>query len=407
MLKLALIGAVMKRTALTTVLRLLVPLVSVMLLLQLNPSLYVGAQIPADSTITSDTTWDKTSSPYTLTAPVTISSGSTLTIEAGVQVNLNGNYLQADGALVAKGSSTEKVYLSGGSLILNSNSRIEHAVVSNNLQITVNSSSPSISHSQIDSRIIVKGGKPVISNNILSDGIHADATGGPVTINNNHITSRSGSAVVYVQGIHADISGNTIVGNNNMGIKIYHIISSASISDNKISNCSYGLHLFTGPGEIDVSQNAIFNNTVGIYDSSNMVLKYNTIVYNEIGLQSSHYCTVENNNFLNNSCHSLENRRGVELDAYNNWWGTTNASLIRSMISGKVIFQPFLTKPNSKTPAIPAESLTTPTPPPTLTPTPTTLPEPFQTTPLLIIGVVGVILAAGSGLLFYFKKRKR
>jgi parallel beta-helix repeat protein len=399
----------MKKTALATVLTLLAPLVSVMFLLQANSvSPYVGAQTPADGIINSNTTWDKTSSPYTLTAPITICSGATLTIEAGVQVNLNGNSLQADGTLVAQGSSTEKVYLSGGSLILNSNSIIENAVVSDTSHITVNSSSPSVSHSQIDSRIIVKGGSPVISNNILSEGIHADAVGGPVTIKNNQMTSRSGFAVIYVQGIHADISGNTIVGNNSMGIQIYHMLSSASITNNKISNCSHGIHLFTDTIQNDVIQNAIFNNTIGIKNRGRTTLKYNTLVYNEIGLQSTHQSKIENNNFLNNSLYSLENIHIVDFNAFNNWWGTTNASLITSMIfdknnesvRGRVYFSPFLTEPNSKAPAIPAESLTTPTA------TPITQPESFPTIPVLIIISVGVILAVGVGLLAYFKKRK-
>ena len=237
----------MKKTVLTTILLLLTPLVLVMFLLQTNSlSPYVGAQTQTSGIINSDTVWDKTSSPYVLTGPVTISSGATLTIEAGVQVNLNGNYLQADGPLEAQGSSTEKVYLSGGSLLLNSNSRIKNAVVSSTLLITVNSGSPTISNSQIDSRLVVKGGSPTISNNILYDGVHADAVGGPVTIRNNYLTSRSGDRVIYIQGIHASIWGNTIVGNNNKGIQVYHVISSVSIISNKISNCTYGIHHYAG-----------------------------------------------------------------------------------------------------------------------------------------------------------------
>ena len=404
----------MKKTALATVLAPLVSLVLVMFLLQVNSvSPYVGAQTQTSGIINSNTTWDKTNSPYMLTAPITIRPGATLTIEAGVQVNLNGSYLQADGTLVVQGSPTEKVHLSGGSLILNSNSTIENAVVTDTLMITVNSSSPSITYSRIDSRLIVKGGSPVISNNILSEGVHADAVGGPVTIKNNQITSRSGDRVIYVQGIHADILGNTIVGNNNMGIQVYHVLSSASISNNKIANCSYGIHLFTGPSKNDVIQNAVFNNTVGIYSQGGNTLMYNTIAYNEIGLGSTSLSTIENNNFLNNSLYSLENINIVDFNAFNNWWGTTNTSLINSMIfdkndesiRGQVHFQPFLTEPNPKAPPIPTESITIPIP--TSTPTPTTQPEPFPTIPVLIIIAVGVILAVSTGLFAFIKRRRR
>jgi parallel beta-helix repeat protein len=401
----------MKKTVLATIVTLLAPLVSVMFLLQTNSvSLYVEGQTQTNGIINSNTMWNKTNSPYTLTAPVTISSGATLTIEAGVEVNLNGNCLQADGILVAKGSSTEKVYLSGGSLLLNSNSIINNAVVSSTLLITVNSSSPTISYSQIDSRIIVKGGSPVISNNILSEGIHADAVGGPVTIRNNNITSRSGDRVIYVQGIRAYISGNIIVGNNNMGIQVYHILSWVSISNNKISNCSYGIYLFTGPEKNHVIENAVFNNTVGIYAYCGLTLKANTIGYNEEGLQSTHLATIEDNNFLNNSRYSLANIHIVGFNAFNNWWGTTNASLIDSMIvdkndepaRGQVYFQPFLTEPNSGAPAIPIKSLTTPNQ--TSTSTPSTQSEPFPT--VLVIFSVALVVV-GVGLLVYFKKCKR
>jgi hypothetical protein len=367
MQKPALVGAVMKKTGVATILALLAPLVLVMFLLQANSlSLYVGAQTQTNGIINSDIVWDKTNSPYVLTGPVTINSGAKLTIEAGVQVDLNGNYLQADGPLEAQGSSTEKVYLSGGSLVINSNSRIRNAVVSSTLMITINSGSPSIYYSQIDSRLTVKGGKPVISNNILSDGVHADAVGGPVTIKNNNITSRSGDRAIYVQGIHASISGNTIVGNNNMGIQIYLYVSSVSISNNIISNCSYGIHHFAGSNNDYITNNAVFNNTVGIYNRGRMTLKENTIAYNEIGLKSTHLATIENNNFLNNSRYNLENIHIVDFNATNNWWGTTDASLISSTIfdktddsvRGQVLFQPFLTEPNSKAPSIPTESLT-------------------------------------------------
>lgn len=287
------------------------------------------------SIISFDTTWTKANSPYRLISSVRIKSGITLKIEAGVHVNLNGNYIQADGTLIVQGNSNEKIHLNYGSLILNSNSILENTIVNSKLFITANSSSPTISNNQIYSRIIVKGGTPLITDNVLYDGIHADAIGGPITIKNNYICSKSGFVVVYVQGIHADIWGNTIVGNNNMGIQIYHIISSATIINNKISNCSYGIHLFTGPDYNQITKNAIFNNIVGIYNRAGLILKDNTIAYNEIGLKTAHLVSIENNNFMKNSGYNLENNHIVDFNAPNNWWGTTDSSLISLMILDK------------------------------------------------------------------------
>jgi len=68
--------------------------------------------------ISSDTAWTKANSPYTITAKTLIKNGVTLTIEPGVTVNMNFDsgsqiYLQVEGTLIAKGSSSEKIYFNG------------------------------------------------------------------------------------------------------------------------------------------------------------------------------------------------------------------------------------------------------------------------------------------------------
>lgn len=370
----------------------------------------IEAQTQVNGAVNSSTTWSKTNSPYILTSSVIISLSATLTVEPGVQVNLNGNYLRADGILIAQGGADEKVYLSGGLVILNSDSIIENAVLSNTLQITVNSSSPSITQSLIDSRITVTGGSPIISNNTISDGIHVDAIGGPVTIANNKITSKSGFQAIYIQGVHADIVGNIIVGNNNMGVQIYHVISTASIRNNQICNSSYGIHTFTGtPSKISILENAIFNNTIGINNRSNMTLQDNTVAFNEIGLQCAHLNTIRNNNFYNNSRFNLENDHIVDFEVSGNWWGTTDTELISQSIfdkkndiyRGQVDFQPFLTVPNSKAPAIPVEAL--------MTPTPTVPPKEPVVDNYLFLGLAAIFIAiaiVGALILLALKKRQ-
>src|SRR3989304_9439853 len=57
--------------------------------------------------INSDATWTKANSPYTLTGPIRVNLGVTLTIEPGATVNLNNNYIQVNGTLHARGSSAE------------------------------------------------------------------------------------------------------------------------------------------------------------------------------------------------------------------------------------------------------------------------------------------------------------
>ncbi len=66
---------------------------------------------PVIGILTTDATWNKTNSPYTLTGPVAINSGVTLIIEPGVQVELNSFYIQVNGTLIANGTTTEKIIL--------------------------------------------------------------------------------------------------------------------------------------------------------------------------------------------------------------------------------------------------------------------------------------------------------
>jgi hypothetical protein len=62
------------------------------------------------STISVNTTWNATGSPYWIEHNVTVLSNVTLTIEAGVNVRFDGNYsLIIDGDLVAIGNASSKI----------------------------------------------------------------------------------------------------------------------------------------------------------------------------------------------------------------------------------------------------------------------------------------------------------
>ena len=81
------------------------------------------ASTDVNGIINSDTTWTKANSPYTITQPVTVNSGVTLTIEPGVTAIMNQNvYLQVDGVVVAIGTSAEKILFDGGEIRLMPNS---------------------------------------------------------------------------------------------------------------------------------------------------------------------------------------------------------------------------------------------------------------------------------------------
>lgn len=66
--------------------------------------------------LNSDSSWTKANSPYTLTGPVAVNTGKTLTIEPGTTINLNNYYIQINGTLTAIGSSSSLIQFNGGLL---------------------------------------------------------------------------------------------------------------------------------------------------------------------------------------------------------------------------------------------------------------------------------------------------
>jgi hypothetical protein len=70
----------------------------------------------SNNIITADTNWTKSMSPYSIESDIHITSGATLTIEAGVEVVLNygDGIMVDDGTLIAIGTQNEKIRFVGG-----------------------------------------------------------------------------------------------------------------------------------------------------------------------------------------------------------------------------------------------------------------------------------------------------
>lgn len=148
--------------------------------------------------ISSNVTFTKANSPYVFTGPVVVNSNATLTIQAGVTIDLNDNYLEIGGTLIAKGSSVDWIYFNGGSVNFTSTSTtsciIENAIL-NWILVSISSSvkinSTYIKGAQAKNVINIYGGSPIITNNTLTGGVDSIAivsiSGGSPTISNNNI----------------------------------------------------------------------------------------------------------------------------------------------------------------------------------------------------------------------------
>lgn len=201
------------------------------------------------STISSDQTWTASGSPYTGSS-VTISSGTTVTVEPGAVIKLSGS-LTANGILEAEGTAADPITFTSaqdsgspgwaGIRLNSSGSVVNHAAVRHSTQaaaIRVESgSSPSITNSRITQSLygvsVSAGGAPEISHNEITDisgyAIYYGSTGAPagsqVNIHDNEIrrTGSASGAAVSVSVLSSSVAGtslgdNLLVDNDGMAI---------------------------------------------------------------------------------------------------------------------------------------------------------------------------------------------
>lgn len=331
--------------------------------------------------ISSDTTWTKANSPYTITAKTLIKNGVTLTIEPGVTVNMNFDsnsqiYLQVEGTLIAKGSNSEKIYFNGGKFKFTTDS-VDYNELTDSGCIIENA----VITSNIERCLTIQGCSPKIANNVINCQVHIENCSPRIL--NNHVTGG-----IYVNGGEAVFSKNTIT---NKGITVGSLTESQTIliSENTIMDCDTGIQLYSvgagpfNPSALIIEKNLIKNNRAGISMGVMMspTIRNNTIINNrEVGLRildfkESNYI-IKFNNFANNGKYNLflSQWSALDIDATNNWWGTTDIATISASIYdfknnfdlGTVNFTPFLSEPNPNAP----DATDLPTTP-TFNPTPT------------------------------------
>ena len=139
---------------------------------------------------------------------------------------------------------------------------------------------------------------------------------------------------------------------------------------------------------ITISDNLIDSNSRYGIDGGGYI-NSNTITNNKIGIHNPMIGSINDNNIVGNTEYSITTST-ANIDASNNWWGTTDAPTINQTIYdgkvdpslGNVTFEPYLLAPNTSAPAIPNNTPII-TPVPTQVPSPTLTPPPATPTPTL------------------------
>jgi hypothetical protein len=247
--------------------------------------------------INTDTTWSLANSPYILTNDVQLAYGATLTIEPNVVISGNGLSIKVWGILDANGDA-------------------ESRVVFNNVHIKpgTNGSSTtpyliSVKFSEINGgSIYANTGNATYGSLVLQDSILKDIY--------KYISLWYPTSDCYIERNVFDKAGGISVGVNN-GVKVY-------IRNNVFyqQSTDYAVENWAN------------------YGSSKVIAEYNS--------------------FLSNDRIALRLEvDGTNITAINNYWNTTNTSIIDSMIydrnddlavKGYIVYVPILTEPDPNTP---------------------------------------------------------
>jgi parallel beta-helix repeat protein len=210
----------------------------------------------------------------------------------------------------------------------------------------------------------------VVTHNIISGGgisvtqyySHYWPSGGGVCYNAN-ISDNNVSMISLDCPMNATIERNIIASGGN-GLYLGAGVNATAANNTVFSN-NAGIMMGAGASSTIVNNIFTFNNVgISIGAGATSTIANNTFAFNNVGIRvGSSSQNISYNNFQITSGYNIYLSSGTigNVDAINNWWGTTDTQAInQSMYDSKndfnvgtVNFVPFLTASNTAAPAIP------------------------------------------------------
>ncbi len=292
----------------------------------------LNAQTEFEGGIYNDVAWTKANSPYIVTGNIVVFPEKTLIIEPGATVTFTGDYyLELRGTLIMEGLKEDSIKINSTYLPTLENEWT-------GIIIDYPQAEFSISYCNFDSlmyAVSIRDHKKVSDNIIISHCVFSNcvfgftnfATHDPVHIDSCYFSKN-------LRGIGAErmkITNSRFVDNE---VAIFEP-AGINISDSEFYRNDIGIEL----GQDGTVKNCNFEeNGLAISSRSvGLILKDNTIQYNDIGLRLLDYFTdailpIEGNKICNNRLFNVENLDKYNKSVENNCWCTDDSTEIEAKL---------------------------------------------------------------------------
>ena len=255
------------------------------------------AGICKGGTISSDTTWVASSTPYVVTSTLTVAGGATLTINAGaiVKFSTTTSNIVVEGALNAAGSATGTIYFT--------------SLKDDTVGGDTNGDNGATSATSGDwDGIVIHTGTSSIAYATLRYGGHS-------------------SGAVYNYDGSLTIASSTIATSTNYGIAQAgtNAVSTVIASEIHHIKSGYGYGVYVYDGTMDIHASAIHDNAYGVVDNSGTLTIYGSDIHdNGYGVYiAAGTASVTDNAFSFNTSYGLYTEV-AGIDATYNFWNHYN-----------------------------------------------------------------------------------